>query len=231
MALAIAILLAFFVPTTQAGFWTTERFGNWQDSGYKINNNVWGNPAGPQSLWAKSATNWGVTANHPQSEGGVKSYPHVSKHINKRISELKGCGTSFSVSVPGGDAAYAAAYDLWADNSKYEIMLWMYTYGKVGPISHKYDGNGAVPVVRNLNVGGHTWNVYNGTNGHNQVFSFMRTQNTNSGTVDLMAIFNWLKNNNWWGNVLLGSQQFGFEISKANGNLPFAVNNYNLWWW
>ncbi|WP_342669490.1 hypothetical protein [Streptomyces yerevanensis] len=33
-----------------------------------------------------------------------------------------------------------------------------------------------------LVVGGHNWNVYKGTNGSNQVFSFLRTSDSNSGT-------------------------------------------------
>ena len=36
-------------------------------------------------------------------------------------------------------------------------------------------------------VGGHTWDVYRGSNGTNAVFSFVRTSNTNSGTVDVLA--------------------------------------------
>jgi hypothetical protein len=107
-------------------------------------------------------------------------------------------------------------------------MLWMNKRGSVGPISYNYDANGAVPVNTNLNLGGHTWNVYKGSNGSNQVFSFVRTSNTNSGTVDIKAILNWIKNQGWYGNITLGDVQFGFEITSSSGGLNFVSNSYSV---
>ena len=99
--------------------------------------------------------------------------------------------------------------------------------GAVGPIAEKYDANGAVPSAKNVTVGGHTWNIYRGSNGANTVYSFVRTSNTNAGTVDLLALFTWLRSNGWWGDVTLGAQQFGYEITSS-GNGTFTTNNYTL---
>jgi len=41
-------------------------------------------------------------------------------------------------------------------------------------------------------MGGHTWNVYFGTNGANDVVSFVRTSNTSTGNVDIKALLLWL---------------------------------------
>jgi hypothetical protein len=107
-------------------------------------------------------------------------------------------------------------------------MVWMNQAGAVGPIAEKYDSNGAVPSARSVSLGGHTWNIYRGSNGANAVYSFVRTSNTTSGTVDLLALFTWLKSSGWWGDVLLGQQQFGYEITSANGGLTFTTNSYDL---
>jgi len=123
--------------------------------------------------------------------------------------------------------SYETTYDLWANNNAYEIMVWMNKAGAVGPIAASYDGNGAVPSATNVTAGGHTWNIYRGSNGSNAVYSFVRTSNTSSGTVDLLALFTWLRTNGWWGDVTLGQQQFGYEITSAS-NLTFTTNSYSL---
>jgi hypothetical protein len=203
-----------------SGQWAT-----WANNGYSLYNNVWGSGAGTQTIWAKSAATWGVVANHPRTSG-VKSYPNASKTLNRTLSSLSSISSSFNVSVPStGD--YTTAYDIWANNHAYEVMIWTNQAGAVGPIAEQYDANGAVPTARNVTVGGHTWNVYRGSNGANAVFSFVRT-NTNSGTIDILAVLNWLRTNAWWGDVTVGEAQFGFEITGTAGQSAFTVNNYSL---
>ncbi|MDI1464724.1 cellulose binding domain-containing protein [Catellatospora sp. KI3] len=205
------------------------QWDNWVNSGYTVYNNIWGSGAGSQTIWARTPTNWGVIANHPTTSG-VKSYPHTVKGtVNRTVSSLGSMTSSFNVSVPGS-GNYATTYDIWANNWAYEIMLWMNYNGAVGPIADQYDSNGAVPAFRNLSLGGHTWNVYRGNNGANAVFSFLRTSNTNSGTVDIRAILNWLRTQNWWGDVTVGEAQFGFEISGTNGSAAFTDNSFAISW-
>ena len=144
---------------------------------------------------------------------GVKSYPHTGKTGQPHAQLARPRSrSSFNVSVPGS-GNYETAYDIWANNNAYEVMLWTNQNGAVGPIAESYDANGAVPAFRNVSVGGHTWNVYRGINGANAVFSFLRTGNTNSGTIDVLAVLNWLRTQGWWGDVTVGDVQFGFEIS------------------
>ncbi|MEU4422074.1 cellulose binding domain-containing protein [Actinoplanes sp. NPDC024001] len=201
------------------------QWANWTNNGYQLYNNIWGSGAGTQTIWARSGTNWGVVANHPRTSG-VKSYPNTGKTLNRTLSSLNSLTSSFNVSVPA-DGDYSTTYDIWANNHAYEVMIWTNQRGAVGPIAEQYDANGAVPNVRNLSVGGHTWNVYRGSNGANAVFSFIRT-NTNSGTIDIRAMLNWLRTNNWWGDVTIGEAQFGFEISGTAGQSNFTVNSFSL---
>jgi hypothetical protein len=161
---------------------------------------------------------------------GVKSYPHtVRGSVNRTLGSLNSLTSSFNVSVPGS-GNYATSYDIWANNWAYEVMLWTNWNGAVGPIAEQYDQNGAVPAFRNVNVGGHTWNVYRGSNGANAVFSFLRTSQTNSGTIDVRAILNWLRTQGWWGDVNVGEVQFGFEISGTNGSAAFTDNSFSVNW-
>ncbi|MFC7533860.1 cellulose binding domain-containing protein [Actinoplanes sp. GCM10030250] len=210
---------------SDAAFVDAGQWASWTNNGYILYNNIWGSGAGTQTLWARTGTNWGVVANHPRTSG-VKSYPNTGKTLNRTLSSLNSLTSSFNVSVPGtGD--YATAYDIWANNHAYEVMIWTNQSGAVGPIAEQYDANGAVPNVRNLSVGGHTWNVYRGSNGANAVFSFIRT-NTNSGTIDLLSMLNWLRTNNWWGDVTVGEAQFGFELTGTAGQSNFTVNSFSL---
>jgi hypothetical protein len=207
-----------------SGQWDT-----WNSNGFTVYNNIWGSGAGSQTIWARTPTNWGVIANHPTTSG-VKSYPHtVRGSVNRTVGSLASLTSSFNVSVPGS-GNYATTYDIWANNWAYEVMLWLNWNGAVGPIAEQYDGNGAVPAFRNVTVGGHTWNVYRGSNGANAVFSFLRTSQTTSGTVDVRAILTWLRTQGWWGDVTVGEVQFGFEISGTNGSAAFTDNSFAVSW-
>ena len=206
---------------------TTARFGTFSTNGYDFSNDVWGSGAGPQTLWVNSSSNWGVWSNQPNT-GGVKSYPHASRTINKLLSSLRSCTSSFNVTAPGS-GSFESTYDIWDNNSANEIMLWENWRGSVGPISSTYNSSGQpVPAASNVNVGGATWNVYRGSNGANAVFSFLRTSTTSSGTVDVRAILLWIESKGWIGNVTLGTVQFGFEITSSNGGLNFTTNSFSV---
>jgi glycosyl hydrolase family 12 len=213
----LAALFASALPANAATWQSSDKFGEWSNGGYTVRNDVWGGGAGAQTIWANSYSNWGVWANHPNT-GGVKSYPHSARAINRRISSLGSLTSNFNVSRPGS-GAYTSAYDIWADGHNYEIMIWMNKQGAVGPIGGRQT---------TTSVGGHTFDVHRGSNGSNQVFSFVRTGNTNSGSVDIKAILNWLRTNGWMGDVNVTDVQFGFEITSSSGGLNFTTNSYSV---
>jgi hypothetical protein len=218
-ALVATLILGVALTALAATWSSSDKWATWSNGGYTIRNDVWGSGAGPQTIWANSYQNWGVWANHPNT-GGVKAYPHVAKGIWKNTNSIGYVGSYFNVSRPSS-GAYCSAYDIWLNGSTYEIMLWMNKQGAVGPIGSQQ--------ASNQSVGGHTWNVYRGSNGSNQVFSFVRTSNTNSGNVDIKAVFNWLQNRGWFNNPQLGEIQFGFEITSSSGGMNFIVNGYSVW--
>ena len=228
-SLLIAGLFMSLQLVQAQSYYSCDRWASTTSSSYTIYNNIWGDNYGSQCLSVNSYSDWWVDANHTGT--GIKSYPNVEQQLSVNVDDMGTITSYFNVSQPGsGD--YTTAYDIWYDNYAYEIMLWMNTYGGIGPISYTYGCSGypswACPVETSVTVGGHTWDIYQGTNGSNTVYSFVRTSNTNSGTVDIAAISKWLKNNGWFGNANLHSIQFGFEITATNGTGQFKVNDFNV---
>ncbi|CAM5675327.1 GH12 family glycosyl hydrolase domain-containing protein [Streptomyces tanashiensis] len=219
-AMALGATVGLAAAPASAALWSScDQWGGTSLDGYKLYNNIWGSGAGSQCLWANSGTGWGVWADHPNT-GGIKSYPNSTKSINKTIDSLSRLTSSYNVSVPAS-GAYNTSYDIWDTDHQYEIMLWVNDNGAVGPI-----GTWQADVT----LGGHGWNVYKGTNGSNQVFSFLRTSDSTSGTVDIKPILHWIAHSKGWmpGNETIGDVQFGYEITSSAGGLDFHTDNLTV---
>ena len=214
-----------------ASRWTlTERYGEHSAGGYAVCNDIWGDGAGPQTVWADSFAHWGVRANHPDT-AGIKAYPHAGRNVQRRLDAIRQCMSRFAVAVPAA-GSYNTAYDIWCEHHAYEIMLWVNWRGKTGPIARSWDAAGKPAVeVTGVTVGGHTWDVYKGSNGANAVFTFLCTSPMTTGEVDIKAVLDWIRARGWFGrpeggDVLLDEVQFGWEITASPGGLDFAVNDF-----
>jgi hypothetical protein len=218
-ALATAgLLVATTATPAQAQTWQScDQWGLWETEGWTLYNNIWGSGAGSQCIWANTPTNWGVVADHPNT-GGVKSYPNLTRWYGRQISQLGTATSSFNVSVPTSGVAFASTYDIWSDDNRHEIMLWMNNYGPVGPIGG-YETT--------VTVGGHTWDYFRGGHSGIEVYSFVRQGDTGAGTVDIAAIARWLRDTGRIPDVTIGSVQFGFEITSSAGGREFVVNSYS----
>jgi hypothetical protein len=221
-------------PSALKPHWSsTAPFGEWTSGPYSINNDVWGKGVGPQTLWANSVADWGVHANHPNT-GGIKSYPHISYTVGKKVSALHTLTSTVSTTTPTG-GAWESAYDIWDSDHAHEIMLWLKSTGtttgggNVKPISRDWSKNGdAIPVYTNVSIGGSTWNVFRGSNGTNEVYSFLRTSGTDHVTIDVKALLQYLVNLGWMGDVVVGEVQFGFEITSSPGGLDYGAQNFSV---
>lgn len=196
--------------------------------GYVVRNNIWGVGPGPQHIWADGPGSWGVRADHPDTEG-VKAYPHVGWMVGRPLNSLRSVTSRFAVSVPSA-GSYNSAYDIWCQNHAYEIMLWFNWQGKMGPIARSWDATGKPAVeFTNVAIGGHTWDIYKGTNGYNVVISLMCTSQQVAAEVDVKAVLDWINAQGWFtegGNVILDEVQFGWEIAASPGGLDFAVKDF-----
>ncbi|MFG3164718.1 hypothetical protein ACGFY8_33115 [Streptomyces sp. NPDC048232] len=218
-ALALGATLGLATAPAQAAVWNScDQWGNTTLDGYILYNNIWGSGAGTQCVWANSGTNWGTWADHPNT-GGIKSYPNAKKVINKPITSLGSLRSSYDVTVPSS-GAYNTSYDIWDTDYDYEIMLWVNYNGAVGPLGSPQGS---------VSLGGHSWNVYKGSNGANEVFSFLRTSDSSAGTVDILPILKWIKDTKgWMGDETIGDVQFGYEITSSAGGLDFTTNRLTV---
>jgi len=216
-----------------APIWSSNSpYGDFSYGGYSWNNDVWGTGAGPQTISVHAGKQWSVWSNQPNTDG-IKSYPHQALNIEKPLSSINTLTSSFNQDVPTG-GAWDTAYDIWDSSHQNEIMLWTnYTgnpdgSGNVKPISYHYDRSGAaIPLYRNVNVGGATWNVFTGSNGHN-VISLLCTSKSDSGTVDIKGILEWLKSKGYFGDIHVGSVQYGVEITSSPEGMNFNFNNWSV---
>jgi len=218
------------VPAGITSSWCScTQLGQWVSGAYSYNNNIWGSGAGRQCIWATPTNKWGVAANHPAT-AGVKAFPNVTVTPQKAISAIASYTSSFDVTLPSSgswDTTYTLA--LKSTNLAHaEIGIWMNSNGSVQP-------TGSAPDRTKVLVGGHVWNVYFSKYGSNdEIISFVRTQNTNSGTVDILAILLWIITNNdtSYGSIAASwtfdRLQFGFEITSDGSTQAFVTNSFSV---
>jgi hypothetical protein len=213
----VMLLTAVGFASAQGSGWQSgDKWATHDTGGYRLSNNVWGVPPGPQVLWVNSPSSWGVWANHP-AVGGDKSYPNVGRTINRPLSSLHQVTSRFDVSVPN-NAAYDTAYDIWDPSQTHEVMLWMNERGATPAGSYR----------QTVNLAGSTWRVWVGMVGSHLDVSLVRSRGTDRANVDILTILKWATAHGLFGNGVLGQVQFGWEIISSPGGGTFKVNRYSL---
>ncbi|KAI0071600.1 glycoside hydrolase family 12 protein, partial [Panus rudis PR-1116 ss-1] len=132
---------------------------------------------------------------------GVKSFTNIqlNEGINKQLSAIKSIPSTWIWSqTTSGSIVADVAYDFFTSNTAggsnvNEVMIWLANFN-AGPISFQYNSDGTPkPVASNLSIAGHSWNLYSGSNGANNVFSFLPTSGTvTSFSGDLLPFFTYL---------------------------------------
>lgn len=197
---------------------SSDQWAQYSIGGYTIYNDEWGSDHNTQTLWVNSATNWGVFATQP-STSGVKSYANISKTVGTALNSLSSATSSFNETNPSG-GNYESAYDIWLNGSGIEVMVWTYVSGNVGPLGSP---------VGSVTLDGNTWTLYAGDNGTNPTYSFVRSSNESSGTVNLLDLLKYLENTGgYFSNPTLSTIQYGWEISGTNdAQEDFTINSYS----
>lgn len=213
---AIAVLSVG--PAWAYAYESSAQYASYSTGGYTIYNDEWGSGHGTQTLWVNSASNWGVFSTQP-STSGVKSYANDSKSIGTALNSLHSVTSSFNESNPGS-GNWESAYDIWLNGSGIEVMVWTYVKGNVGPLGSS---------VGTVTLDGNTWTLYAGNNGSNPTYSFVRSGNESSGTVNLLDLLKYLENTKkYFSNPTLSTVQYGWEISgTGNAQLNFTMNSYS----
>lgn len=196
-------------------------FGAWDNGGFDVYNNEWNTAqAGPQLVWADSYHHWGVQSVQPGSTS-VKTYPSVQQNYsNPALRAVKSLTSSFAQAMPPPNLSYdaEAAYDLWLDNYKIEVMVWVANHGQT-PLGG---------VINHVAITGRQYAVYEGGP---DMFSFVAAgKPATTGQVNLLSVLQWLIRHHYLsGSDRLTQVNFGWEIASTNGvPLDFAINDYSL---
>lgn len=226
--LAATMMLA---PTAaNAAVWSSSaQYGSYSSGAYSWNNDVFGSGAGPQTIWVNSTSQWGAWSQQPNTNG-VKAYPHEGIYFGQAINSMTKLQAGWN-QTPPSSGVWDFAFDIWDTNNSHEIMVWT-DWKNAKPISYTWDSTGnPVPKYYNVCVGWSCWNVYEGTNGSNAVISFVRTSTNDNASVDLKAILQWAESTGYFGNLTIGSVQYGVEVTSTNNTGEnFNFNNYWVSW-
>lgn len=223
---------------------------------YYVNNNLWNQEkaVGSQCVWdnsrSGSTVSWGTNYTWANSATGkdydVKSYASTvlgwhwgwkadkaATQLPIRVGDRKPVRTTWDFSVSSNPGVMNVAYDLWLhtkntadwqDQPSDEIMIWLNRQGGAGPLGTKRE---------TLSVGGVMWDLYVGkivnTNSSWNVFSFVRTSNTNAATTDLTGLADALVRRKLMANTnYLTSVEAGTEVFRGKGKLSTSSYSVNV---
>ena len=233
--LAAGSLTAFFVAgPAQADTQICDQFGSTTIGGrYVVMNNRWGTSA--EQCINVTDTGFAITSQQGvgNTSGPPVSYPAVylgchygncspGTNLPLQVSSISSATSSINYNFVGG--TYNASYDIWLDpsprttgNNAMEIMIWFNRKGSIQPIGSR---------VGSTTIGGRTWEVWQGSNGSNNVISYVAPSPIASWSFSVLDFITDVRNrgaitSSWY----LTSIQAGFE--PWIGGAGLAVNSFS----
>ena len=232
-----ALVASIFVATSgsaQADTTICDQYGSTTIQGrYVVQNNRWGTSA--QQCINVTSTGFRIATQQGSSptNGAPVSYPSVflgchytncspGSPLPMQVSRIRNASSSISYRYAGG--TFNASYDIWLDPTpktngvnQMEIMIWFNRQGPIQPIGS---------AVGNTTIGGRSWQVWRGSNGSNNVISYVASSTINSWSFNVLDFVNDVRNRgaittSWY----LTSIQAGFE--PWNGGAGLAVDNFS----
>ncbi|WP_431880320.1 GH12 family glycosyl hydrolase domain-containing protein [Micromonospora marina] len=195
---------------------------------YVVQNNRWGTTA--QQCINVTSTGFEITTQQGSSptNGAPVSYPSVfagchytncspGTNLPIQVSQISSATSSINYKYVSG-ATYNASYDIWLDPTpkrdgvnQMEIMIWLNRQGPIQPIGSP---------VGTATIDGRSWEVWRGSNGANNVISYLAPSAISSANLNLLAFINDTRNrgaitNSWY----LTSIQAGFEPWQGGAGL------------
>lgn len=213
-----------------------EQYGTVVAGNYIIMNNRWGTSA-TQCINTTSngfsiiqedgvaATNGAPTAYPAIYLGCHYSNCSPNSPLPAQINSFSSANSSISDTYPGG-GVWDAAYDIWlnADTNvsgvqDTEIMIWLNHQGSIQPVGS---------ATGSANLAGHSWQVWTGNNGQNNVVSYVSTSALSGMSFNVKDFINdTLSRGSQYGNSswYLTSIQAGFE--PWSGGTGLTVNSFS----
>ena len=238
-ALSAALLVAAGLAVApaapaQADVTICDQYGSTTIQGrYVVQNNRWGTSA-TQCIYV-TGTGFRITTQQGSAptNGAPLSYPSVflgchygncspGSTLPMQVSRIRSATSSINYRYVGG--TYNASYDIWLDPTpktngvnQMEIMIWFNRQGSIQPIGS---------VVGTTTIGGRSWQVWRGSNGANNVISYVAPSPITSWSFSVLDFINDVRargaiTTSWY----LTSVQAGFE--PWNGGVGLAVDNFS----
>jgi hypothetical protein len=233
---SVGVGIMISVPEAHAATQICDQYGTTVVGNYIVQNNRWGTSA-TQCI---NVTSTGFSIVQQDGTGNTSgapvSYPSIylgchysncspSSPLPKQISTISSANTSISDTYPSS-GTYDASYDIWlnADTNvsgvqDTEIMVWLNHTGSIQPVGSNSG--------QTVNIAGHSWAVWTGNNGQNNVVSYVQA-GISSLSFDVMAfVRDTLSRGSQYGTNAwyLTSIQAGFE--PWIGGVGLAVNNFS----
>jgi hypothetical protein len=188
-----------------------------------VNNDAWSGTHGPQTLDVCNQASWYAVSNQPDVGGQVETYADTEYDVGGRnassttpISALSSITSTFSEAFPPA-GAWDAAYDLWLNNWKTEIMIWNQWAG-----AQSYWPAQATTA---LTLDGVPYHFYN--NGGELMF--FRDAQTASGSVDILGAFQWLVSQGLVKSSDVPTQlEYGVEVCSTSGAETFPLTGLSF---
>ncbi|HZR40058.1 MAG TPA: cellulose binding domain-containing protein [Ktedonobacteraceae bacterium] len=211
---------------------------------YWLNSNLWGanTGSGSQCIWDTSISGsniaWGTSWNWTGQANSVKSYDssvlgwhwgwmNSNTGLPIQLSSNQSVQTSWSYNLtqttPGG---IDVSYDTWLSpnpnlgnaNPSDEVMVWLYHGGGVQPVGSRQT---------TVTIDGTSWDLWQGSTSW-QVYSFVRTSNTSSQSLNLMDFYQYLISRGLSSSKYLLSVESGTEIFTGAGQLNTTSYSTNV---
>jgi len=243
---AAAIATAIVTSPAHADTQICDQFGSTTIQGrYVVQNNRWGTSA--QQCINVTSTGFSITSQQGSNptNGAPVSYPSVyygchytncspGTNLPMQVSRISSATSSISYQYVSG-AIYDASYDIWLDPTpktngvnQQEIMIWFNRQGSIQPIGS---------VVGTTTIGGRSWQVWQGSNGSNNVVSYVAPSAISSWSFSVLDFINDVRNRGaittawyltsiqagfepWQGGVGLGVTSFSAAVNGGGTNPP-----------
>ncbi|MGS2616507.1 GH12 family glycosyl hydrolase domain-containing protein [Micromonospora sp. LZ34] len=221
--------------TASADTQICEQYGSTTIQGrYVVQNNRWGTTA--QQCINVTDTGFEITTQNGSNptNGAPTAYPSVylgchytncspGTNLPIQVSQISSATSSINYRYVSG-ATYNASYDIWLDPTpkrdgvnQMEIMIWLNRQGSIQPIGSP---------VGTATLAGRNWEVWRGSNGSNNVISYVAPSAISSLSFSVLDFINDVRNrgaitNSWY----LTSIQAGFE--PWQGGVGLAVTSFS----
>ena len=196
---------------------TTDGNADFTVANSSISNSTSGSPGAYPSIY--QGCHWGNC-----SAGGLTTTPiQVSNLTTGKVT------TNWSTTQPGGSSDYDVAYDIWYNQTPTttgqpngtELMVWLNHNGPVQPFGSE--------VASNVSLGGHTYNIWEGTQSSWDTVTYDMTSGATSvsgldiGTLTQDMVSRGYTKSSWY----LIDVEAGFELWQGGAGLEtnsFSVN-------